>query len=109
MSVFWRFGMHPGDKRLLQWLEGGDGGDPTLDEHIATCERCATRLEELAHPLPALSDALSRSLQAPDDLVQRLGARMNTTIRGREDLQLFFELMGVPFATVRSLMEDDTE
>ena len=30
MSVFWRFGMHPGDKRLLLWLEGGDGGDPAL-------------------------------------------------------------------------------
>ena len=85
------------------------GVDPVLDEHIATCERCATRLEELAQPLPALTDALSRSLRAPDDLVQRLGVRMNTTIRSRDDLRLFFELMGVPFATVRSLMEDDTE
>lgn len=109
MSWIWRLGMHPGDKRLLHWLDAGDGHGADLDEHIATCERCATRLEELAQPLPALADALSRSLQAPDDLVQRLGVRMNTTIRSREDLRLFFELMGVPFATVRSLMEDDPE
>ena len=33
---------------------------------------------------------------------------MNASIRNREDLSLFFELMGVPFATVRSLMEDES-
>lgn len=108
MSVLWRFGMHPSDKKLLQWLERGDGGDPARDEHIATCERCANRLEELAQPIPELGVALTQSLQAPDDLVQRLGVRMNASIQNREDLALFFELMGIPLATVRSLMEEDS-
>ena len=104
-----RFRLHPSAKALQRWLDAGNEADADVDEHVADCDRCANRLEELAQPLPALTDALSRSLQAPDDLVQRLGVRMNTTIRNREDLRLFFELMGVPFATVRSLMEDDTE
>ena len=39
--------------------------------------------------------------------VARLGVRMNETVRNREDLSLLFELMGVPFATVRNLMEDE--
>ena len=108
MSFLWRFGFRPSDKRLLQWLEQGDGFDPRLDEYIATNERAANRLEELAQPLPELGHALTQSLQAPDDLVQRLGARMNASIRNREDLSLFFELMGVPFATVRSLMEEES-
>ena len=104
-----RFRRHPSAKALQRWLDDGTAPDVEVDDHVADCDRCATRLEELAQPLPTLTDALSRTLQAPDDLVQRLGVRMNTTIRNREDLRLFFELMGVPFATVRSLMEDDTE
>lgn len=108
MSFLWRFGIRPSDKRLLQWLEHGDGFDPQLDEYIATNERAANRLEELAQPLPELGPALSQSLQAPDDLVQRLGVRMNASIQNREDLSLFFELMGIPFATVRSLMEEES-
>lgn len=103
-----RFGLHPGNRRLLRWLEGGVDAEPTVDEHVATCVRCANRLEELAQPLPELGTALSQSLSSPDDLVARLGARMNTSIRNREDLTLFFELMGVPFATVRNLMENES-
>ncbi|MEM9465389.1 MAG: hypothetical protein AAGA90_08435 [Actinomycetota bacterium] len=107
MSWFWRFGFRPSDKRLLRWLEHGDGADPALDAYLATSDRCANRLEELAQPLPELGTALRQSLAGPDDLVARLGVRMNETIRNREDLSLVFELMGVPFATVRNLMEDD--
>ena len=54
-----------------------------------------------------LHPSLRILLEDAYDLVQRLGVRMNTTIRSRDDLRLFFELMGVPLATVRSLMEDD--
>ncbi|MEO0495398.1 MAG: hypothetical protein AAF081_18475 [Actinomycetota bacterium] len=108
MRFLWRFGFRPSDKRLLRWLERGDGFDPRLDAYIATNERAANRLEELAEPLPELGTALTQSLQAPDDLVQRLGVRMNASIQNREDLSLLFELMGVPFATVRSLMEDES-
>ena len=107
MSFLWRFGVGPSDKRLLQWLEQGDGADPELDAFLATSDRCANRLEELAQPLPDLGVALTQSLSTPDDLVARLGVRMTTTIRNRDDLSLLFELMGVPFATVRNLMEDE--
>lgn len=107
MSWLWRVGGRPSDKRLLQWLEHGDGFDPALDEHLATSDRCANRLEELAQPLPELRAALEQSLASPDDLVVRLGVRMNETIRNREDLSLLFELMGIPFATVRILTEDE--
>ncbi|MEM9201516.1 MAG: hypothetical protein AAGC53_07640 [Actinomycetota bacterium] len=107
MSWFWRFGVGPSDKRLLQWLERGDGFDPKLDTYLATSERAATRLEELAKPLPDLGPALAQTLSSPDDLVGRLGVRMTETVRGRDDLTLLFELMGIPFATVRNLMEDD--
>lgn len=98
---------HPSSRKLQRWLD--DGGSAEVDTHVAGCARCANRLEELAAPLPELSEALTRSMQAPDDLVQRLGARMTESMRSREDLQLLLELMGLPLGTVRSLMmEDDT-
>ena len=108
MSSTRRFRFHPSTKRLRRWLDHGPDAEPAVEEHVLTCDRCANRLEELAHPLPGLGSALSRSLSTPDDLVARLGVRMNASIRNREDLALFFELMGVPFATVRTLMEDES-
>ncbi|MEM7142947.1 MAG: hypothetical protein AAF548_18125 [Actinomycetota bacterium] len=96
---------HPSSRKLQRWLD--EGGPDDVDAHVADCARCANRLEELAAPLPELSEALTRSMQAPDDLVARLGARMSESMRAREDLQLLLELMGVPLATVRSLMMED--
>lgn len=96
---------HPSVRKLRHWLD--DGGPDDIDEHVAGCARCANRLEELAAPLPEISAALSLSLQAPDDLVQRLGARMNDAMRTREDLQIILELLGIPLATVRNLMMEE--
>lgn len=104
-----RWRRHPSKRSLHRWLAVAviAEADTVVDAHVARCSRCATRLEEFAEPAPALPDALSQSLQPPDDLVRRLGTRMNDTIRDRRDLALFFDLMGVSLATVRSLMEDD--
>lgn len=100
----WR---HPSRRRLADWLDGD--GTSAVDEHVATCARCANRLEELAEPVPALTSALNQSLQAPDDLVARLGVRMSRSMRNREDLALFMELMGIPWRTVQNLMTEDDE
>jgi len=97
---------HPSKRTLQRWLDGHDTDD-AVDTHVVNCNRCAARLEGFAEPVQALGTAVAQSLQAPDDLVRRLGVRMDATIRSREDVALFFELMGVPLATVRSLMEDD--
>lgn len=99
---------HPSAKKLERWLAADSEVelDIDVDGHVATCDRCANRLEDLALPVPELGAALSATLQAPDDLVQRLGARMSNTMRNREDLQLFLELIGVPFDTVRTLLND---
>ncbi len=107
-----RLRFHPSNKRLERWLDGSDDSgsvDEGVDTHVATCERCANRLEELAQPVPELTAALAQTLRAPEDLVQRLGARMTDTIRNQEDLQLFFELMGIPVATIRNLMMENPD
>lgn len=95
---------HPSARRLHDWLDSG--GPHDIDRHVAGCSRCATRLEELAEPVPQLAGALSLTLQPPDDLVRRLGAKMTDSMRTREDLVILLELMGVPWHTVRTLMTD---
>jgi len=100
--------VHPTKRALRRWLDGAE--TDSIDEHVSTCRRCAARLEDIAAPVPDLGDAISRSLQPPDDLVERLGARMTDSMRNREDLQIFLDLLGVPWRTVQNLMiegEDD--
>ena len=101
--------LHPSVRRLRHWLDHGEPHD--VDRHVVDCSRCATRLEELATPLPDITTALSQSLQPPDDLVHRLGVRMTQSMRNREDMTMLLELMGVPWHTVQTLMseqEDDS-
>ncbi|MDH3704866.1 MAG: hypothetical protein OES57_02300 [Acidimicrobiia bacterium] len=97
--------IHPRDRKLREWLETGEPN--SVDEHVVTCSRCATRLEEMEAPGPELGEALQVSMRAPDDLVQRLGVRMTESMRNRQDLRMFLELMGISWPTVRSLMTED--
>ena len=94
-------GIHPRKRTLRQWLESTDVGP--VDEHVSTCRRCANLLEDLAAPGPALGDAISETLRPPDDLAHRLGVRMTDSMRNREDLQIFLDLLGVPWRTVQNL------
>lgn len=100
--------LHPSTRQLRHWLETPDEAS-SIDDHVATCDRCAARMENLAAPLPDLATALSRSLEPPGDLVRRLGARMTTSMRNREDLQLLLDLLGVPWRTVQDLMFEGFE
>lgn len=96
--------VHPSNRRLLDWLESVEAG--SVDDHVATCRRCAARLEDLATPVPGLGEAIRARLLPPDDLVDRLGSRMNESMHNREDLQIFLDLMGVPWRTVLNLMTE---
>lgn len=96
--------IHPTRRTLSRWLESDEVGP--ADDHISTCRRCANRLEDLAAPVPALGDALTRTLSPPDDLVERLGVRMTDSMRSREDLQIFLDLLGVPWRTVQYLLDE---
>ncbi len=98
---------HPSKRRLTAWLEGGDD---SIESHLADCERCATRLEDLSQPSPSIRDALSTMLAPPDDLQPRLRAGISRRMQAREDMRLLVELMGLPWQTARAISPDgDTD
>lgn len=96
--------IHPRTKRLRLWLDTGQAG--SVDDHVSSCRRCAARLEDLAAPVPDLGAAISARLRPPDDLVERLSVRMTESMRNREDLQIFLDLLGIPWRTVQNLMTE---
>ena len=89
---------HPSPKRLQAWL---DGGERELDDHLATCARCADRLEDMAADEPVLRSTLIELLRPPDELDTRLRGGIDERLRAREDLALVSELFAVPLQTVR--------
>lgn len=95
---------HPSKKRLAAWLSAGDA---TLEAHIATCERCASRLEDISEPSQPLGEALSAMLAPPEDLYPRLRIGIAAKMSTREDLQLLAELMGLPFQAAKTLAVHD--
>ena len=91
---------HPSKRRLAAWLEHGD---ESLDAHLADCERCATRLEDLSQPATAIGDALRAMLAPPEDLQPRLRSGIAAKMQNREDMRLLVELLGVPWQTAQAM------
>ncbi len=78
---------HPSAKVLRAWL---DGARPDLDDHLSTCHRCATALEELdAPPSVPLAAALAEIYESPTDLSERLERR----VADRLDSQVMFDVV----------------
>ncbi len=97
---------HPSRSRLSAWLAGAD--DPSIDDHLATCARCASVCEDLEAPPAdgALSSALLAALSPPPDL----GRRLETSVAERLDSRVIgdyvFDLFAAGFDTSRLLMAD---
>lgn len=89
---------HPSVRRLQRWL---DGLDDDLDRHLATCERCADRLEALESGDTTFKQPLLELLTPPDEVTERLRGGIDERMRSREDLTLITELFGLPIRAAR--------
>lgn len=99
---------HPSKQSLSDWLAGTS--DPHVDDHVATCQRCATTLEELdTSPDPAIGDALAEILAPPADLTRRLEEGVTARLSSRQVIDIVAELFGAGFETTRLLLIEDTD
>jgi hypothetical protein len=90
----------------MQWLETGD---PAVESHVSTCDRCARLLEDTTPAPASFTDLLSAALTPPEDLQSRLAAGISRRLQTREDLRLLAELLGLPLYTVKSLTNPPSE
>lgn len=92
---------HPKRDQLARWLEGTEH-DPELDEHLETCEICASDLDTISlsvsndNPEPSdLGPALLTLLQPPEGLHERMSERLARRLQRRQDLELMGSMLGV--------------
>lgn len=98
---------HPNREELVQWL---DGHNSSLHEHIDTCEVCASNLDEISEPETVdLKPALLTLLKPPDDLHERVSARIARRLQDRRDADLFGALFGVPVEASRLFFDQGPE
>jgi hypothetical protein len=99
---------HPNDQVLQRWLNGE--GDNDLDEHVTTCQRCATNLERLEPPSEdAIGEALAELLAPPVDLTERLQQGVAAKLSSQQVMNVIVDLFGAGFETSRLLMTGDDD
>ena len=94
---------HPKREALAKWLTEPTAVDVDLDEHLSTCEYCASELETISlsvsndDPEPSeLGPALLTLLAPPDDLHERVSKRLAARLQRRQDVELFGSMLGIP-------------
>ncbi len=96
---------HPSKKVLGQWL--ADHATPSVDQHVATCQRCSVALDDLATAETdgLLQAALASALEPPTDLVPRLEARVVERLDSRRVFGYMADLFGAGLETTRLLLD----
>lgn len=99
--------IHPSKKALRTWLLEPEG-DPALDDHLATCERCSDTLEvlELVSDDIEIADALAIVLSSPSGLTERLEERVIARLSSREVLGVLGDLFGAGLETTVLLLSE---
>jgi len=106
---------HPNRQQLTSWL---NGDHEHLGEHIDDCPKCASKLDELDSTVPTsghlasveaisaeLRPALLTLLEPPEDLHERISARITSRLRDRDDANLFGSLLGIPIEAGRIVLD----
>ena len=101
---------HPSSEQLSSWL---NGEHEHLSPHIDSCNKCASRLDELdvstGGTVTAITDelrpALLTLLKPPEDLHQRISERIAARLQNRNDADLFASLVGIPIEAGRILLD----
>lgn len=99
--------IHPSKKALRNWLWDPEG-DPVLDDHLATCDRCSNTLEvlELVDGDIEIADALALVLSSPTGLTERLEEKVIARLSSRQVLEVLGDLFGAGLETTTLLLSE---
>lgn len=107
---------HPSRQRLLAWLDATDESSG-ITEHVEHCDRCASRIEELAdQPDPpessmttSLGDALREAYEPPDGINDRVMEKIKQRQLADREMNVLLGLFAIPKDAVTLLLPSDTE
>lgn len=109
---------HPSRQRLLAWLDATDESSG-VTEHVEQCERCASRIEELAEQSDldratdaSLGDALRVAYEPPEDINDRVMETIKQRQLADREMNVLLGLFAIPKDAVTLLLpsneDDDT-
>ncbi len=98
---------HPSKRQLRAWLLGES--NDKLDEHLSSCERCASVIENMDEPRTdgLIAETLSRVLEPPPDLTSRIELRVAERLDSRQVVGYVAEMFGAGLETSKLLLTDE--
>ncbi len=106
---------HPSRQRLLAWLDATEDNSG-VTEHVEHCERCATKIEELAElpvgsepPVVAsLGDALREAYELPEGINDRVMEKIRQRRLVDREMNVLFGLFAIPQDAVDLMLPGET-
>ena len=112
------FFTHPGRSKLREWLVAASPQKAVTD-HVETCERCATRLEDLAvndsdgaaaaTDNAMLARVIRSAWEPPTDLTERVIQGIDERQRNERDLDVMFGLLGIASEAATLMLPNDDD
>jgi len=109
---------HPTRSKLRDWLSASDPSDK-VTEHVETCERCASRLVDLADSETSgldkatdeawLAQVVRAVWEPPADLAERVIRGIDERQQNERDLSVMFSLFGIATDTASLMMQPESE
>ncbi len=97
---------HPSKKALRAWLTGEVDSD--LDDHLDSCQRCASTLESLdAEAEAPIADVLAAFFVPPADLSVRLEQKVTDRLDSKMMLNVVSDLFGAGFEATKLLLTEE--
>lgn len=106
---------HPSRQRLLAWLDATDENSG-VTEHVEQCDRCATRIEELAAEpdshdaalATSLGEALRVAYEPPEGINDRVLEKIKQRQLADREMNVLLGLFSIPKDAVDLLLPPDT-
>ena len=109
---------HPTRSKLRDWLSAAAPSDK-VTEHVETCERCASRLVDLADSETSgldkatdeawLAQVVRAVWEPPADLAERVIRGIDERQRNERDLSVMFSLFGIATDTASLMLQPESD
>ncbi|MCB0972987.1 MAG: hypothetical protein KDB86_00355 [Actinobacteria bacterium] len=95
---------HPSPKQIRSWSDAGAPLGDRIGRHIDQCDRCASRLEDIAAIGSTVGDVLRAALAAPAGLAERTEKALERRRPDRESMAVAFDFFGAATDTAKVIL-----